>query len=243
MRKFYLEADGTRWGLNRENGIMFVNVTGLGSSAENTYEAIGKDGFYALTDKQYSQGQVVGDLVFCGADPYGSCRSFADSVYTAGKLVLIYDCSGTEYRADVDLAYLTRTELQSGSYLSCPTAFNMRSLWYTETMLTGTDSVSVTAGGQYDTAVIVRSAGAMIAPSLTISSGSEVIASVSVYGQTTGPLEYSNVPDDCHLTDDSGDILSMTSANDEIFGRTRNAFTVSLDGGMTVKVRKYWRIT
>lgn len=242
MRKLYLEIDGTRVGLNKESGLMLVNPTGFGSVSNSTFEPINQDGFYARTYREQAQGQIVGDLVFFGSNPYADYKSFADSILTAEKLVFVYDPDGTEYKADCELSYLTKTELVSGNYLTVPTAFNLKSLWYTEETLTGTGTVSVTAGGQYETAVKVSVTAPLTNPHLTIVSGAETVADVSINYTTEGVFEYSNVPNDSHITDDGNDIVNRVDITKNIYGRTRSAFTVNLSGtAMTVNVIKYWR--
>ena len=243
MRKLYLEIDGTRVGLNKESGLMLVNPTGFGSVSNSTFELINQDGFYARTYKEQAQGQIVGDLVFFGANPYADYKSFADSILTAEKLVFVYDPNGTEYKADCELSYLTKTELVNGNYLTVPVAFNLKSLWYTEETLTGTGTVSVTSGGQYETAIKVTVAVPLTNPHLTIMAGAETVADVNVTEYTTtGVFEYSNLPNDSHITDGGADILNRVNIASDIYSRTRKAFSVNLTGAaMTVKVVKYWR--
>lgn len=242
MRKFFLEADGVRYGLNREAGYFLTNVTGLGVASETSYEAVNKDGFYLATDRTQSQAQVVGDLIFCGSAPYTEYKAFADSVLTAEKLLLVYDNAGTEYRAECDISYLTKTEQTAQGLLQCPVAFMLKSLWYTEEILTGTGVVAISAGGQYETAVKVKVNAALTNPVLTITEGTNVIAKAVLSVSTAAPFEYSNFPSDSHITDGTGDIVKYVDVTNTVFGRTRKAFTVSINGAnMTVTARRYWR--
>ena len=241
MRRFTLIIDGTRYPLNRENGILLHNVSGLGTVNTNTFSAIGKTGFYARTNREIAQGQVVGELAFFG-QAYSKYTSFSDALLTATSLVLCYAPNGTEYKADVELSYLTKTELTGGVYLSVPVAFHLRGLWYTEETLTGTGSVSVSAGGQAETAVRVRVTSALTNPDLTLVSSGVTVAEAKLTCTTSGVFEYSNFPDDSHITDGTADLIPYVDTQNTVYGRTRNAFTVNLSGAaMTVTVRKYWR--
>lgn len=240
MSKFYLDIDGTEFGLNREHDIMLMEPTGFGVNFANSFADI-VDGFFAKTDKKQSIGQIVGDLIFTD-NAYADYESFVNSILTASKLVLIYEpISGSKYRADVEIAYITKSEVRGGMY-KAPIAFDLKSLWYTEETLTGTGTVSVTAGGQYETAVKVTVAAPITNPHLTIVSGADTVADVELAYTTTGVFEYSNYPNDSHITDSGVDIIQYISALSSVYGRTRSAFTVNLSGAsMTVKARKYWR--
>lgn len=241
MRRFALIVDGTRYDLNRENGILLTNPSGLGTVSSNSYARINGNGFYSRVSRDVDQGQVIADLTFF-ISAYDSYKAFVDAVIQGTRLQLVYAPAGTEYLADVDLSYITKTELKGGAYLTVPIAFTLKSLWYTETTLTGTGSVNVTAGGQEETAVTVRTSTALTNPVLTILSGGVEIARAALACSTTGVFEYSNRPDDSHITDGFADLISYVDTSYTVFGRTREAFTVSLSGAaMTVTVRKYWR--
>ena len=241
MRKLALILDGVRYPLNRENGLLLHNVTGLGTVNAYTFSGITNTGFYAATSKDIAQAQVVGELVFVSS-AYTRYAAFADALLKASSLVLCYDPNGTEYRADVELSYLTKTELTGGAFLSVPVAFHLCGLWYTEETLTGTGSVSVSAGGQAETGVKVRVTASVADPDLTLVSDGVTVARAKLLYTTMGVFEYSNYPDDSHIYDGGTDIIRYVDTAYNVYGRTRNAFTVTLSGAaMTVTVRKYWR--
>lgn len=243
MSKFYLDIDGTEFGLNREHDIMLMEPTGFGVNFANSFADI-VDGFFAKTDKKQSIGQIVGDLIFTD-DAYADYESFVNSILTASKLVLIYEpISGSKYRADVEIAYITKSEVRGGMY-KAPIAFDLKSLWYTEETLTGTGTVSVTAGGQYETAITATfSAIQVFAPEITLISEADTVALVKVLNHTIhGAFTYSNEPSDSKFEDSNGDLLPYVLTDTNVFARTRKAFTVNISPStaMTIKVRKYWR--
>ena len=242
MRKFALIVDGTRYGLNRENGILLTNPTGLGTVSDDSFAGINGSGFFSRVNREVTQGQVIGDLTFFSPS-YTKYKSFVDTVVTGTSLQLVYDPDGIEYKADVELAYITKTEMVSGTYLTAPVAFYLKSLWYTEQTISGTGSVNVTAGGQAETGIKVRVTSALTNPTLTLTAGSTEIARAALTVTTSGIFEYSNYPDDSHIQDAGhGDLLQYVDTSYPVFGRTRSAFNVALSGAaMNVTVRKYWR--
>ena len=242
MRRFALIVDGTRYDLNRENGILLTNPTGLGTVSNDSYAGINGNGFFSRVNREVTQGQVIGDLTFFSPS-YTKYKSFVDTVISGTSLQLVYDPDGTEYKADVELAYITKTEMKDRAYLTAPVAFNMKSLWYTEETRSGYGSVSVTAGGQTETGIKVRVTSTLTNPVLTLTAGLTEIARAALTVTTSGIFEYSNYPDDSHIEDAGhGDLLQYVDTSYPVFGRTRSAFTVALSGAtMNVTVRKYWR--
>lgn len=240
MRKFYLELDGVRVDLNRANGLMLVSPSGLGVTFEDTYADF-ENGFAVNVHGKQTMGQIVAELCFLSS-AYSKYKTFVDQLLTAKNILFIYDPNGTEYKVSADLVYIQKTESYGGVYMRCPIAFNLKSLWYTEETLTGTGSISVSAGGQIPTGVKVTVSNSLTHPVLTLMEGAETVAKADVNTTTVGTFEYSNYPDDMHIIDGSGDIIRYADVTNKVFGRTRSAFTINLSGAsMTAKVRRYWR--
>lgn len=239
MRKFYLLLDGTRVPLNGENSIRFVTPGGLGATMADQY-AESNDGFFRRVDRRAKQEAVTGELLFSSGGAYGKYKTFADALLKANAVQLVYDPNGTEYKADVSVNFLTKTESVADVYMTVPTSFTLLTPWYTDETLTGT-SVSVTAGGQIGTGVVVSLSGAATDPSIMIGS---VATCALTYSLGAGEvLEYSNLWDDCHVTVDGVDAIQYVDISNVVYGHTNAAFTITnnASNNMTVLVRKYWR--
>lgn len=239
MRKFYLLLDGTRYPLNGENSIRFVTPGGLGATMADVY-AESNDGFFRRVDRRGKQEAVTGELVFSGGTAYARYKAFADALLKADEVQLVYDPNGSEYKADVSVNFLTKTESVADVYMTVPTSFTLLSPWYTDETLTGT-SVDVTAGGQIGTGVVVQMSGAATDPSITIG---DVAVCALTYSLASGSvLEYSTLWDDSHVTVDGEDAIQYADITQTLFGHTNAAFMItnSASKSMTVLVRKYWR--
>lgn len=241
MRKFHIEYDGTRISLNNEAGIMLTDPEGLGFTMNPTYSEIG-NGFFKMSHNTQTQGSVTGTLVFFST-AYESYKTFVDKLLTADKLVLVYDPNGTEYKADVSINFITKSESHGGVWMTVPISFKLESLWYTETTTTATDSLSITAGGQVGTAVLVTASGALTNPSIkgTDADGVFMRADLTLSVESGSTLEYSNMWDDCHIRVNGNDVVSSVDTQYPIYGHSTKAFTLTLPGTCTVKIRKYWR--
>lgn len=239
MRKFYLLLDGTRYPLNGENSIRFVTPGGLGATMADQY-AESNDGFFRRVDRRGKQESITGDLVFSGGSAYGKYKTFADALFKADKVKLVYDPNGTEYMADVSVNFLTKTESVANVYMIVPTSFTLLSPWYTDETLTGT-SVSVTKGGQIGTAVVVQMNGAVSNPSITLGDFATCALTYSLGAAET--LEFSTLWDDSHVTIDGADAIQYVNISNPLYGHSNAAFTITNSASvtMTVLVRKYWR--
>lgn len=252
MRKFYLECDGTRYGLNGENGVFCDTPTGLGIVYTSTATRI-VDGFYAATERYQNVGQFVCNINFVGSTQYATYQTISDAIFCADELRLIYNPNGTEYTADAVLVSLTKTEIAQNGVLTCPLTLQMTSLWYTEQTQTGTGSVSVTTGGQIAPAIVLTTTGtALTNPVITITEtvGSAEVARCAITGTVAAAdtLQYSNLYDDAHLYQTiSGavtDIIEKVNTAYTVFGRTKKNFRVSCSNAsaaLSVRVRRYWR--
>lgn len=239
MRKFYLLLDGTRVPLNGENSIRFVTPGGLGATMADQY-AESNDGFFRRVDRRAKQEAVTGELLFSGGGAYGKYKTFVDSLLKADKVQLVYDPNGTEYTADVSVNFLTKTESVADVYMTIPTSFTLLSPWYRDETLTGS-SVSVTAGGQIGTGVVVQMSGAATNPSITL--GDFAICALTYSLGAAETLEFSTLWDDSHVTIDGVDAIQYVDISNPLYGHSNAAFTITNSASvtMTVLVRKYWR--
>lgn len=253
MRKFYLEIDGVRTSLNGEAGYLFTDPTGLGVTYKNSYATI-DDGFFYKSKNEQQQGEIVGTLNILSSG-YTNYLNFVNSVLNANRLVLVYSPLSIEYKCEVDISYITKTESIACRILKIPIAFKKKSQWYTEETLTGTGTINVTAGGQIATTVKLTTTGtAMTNPIISIQD-SDGVAGLCALTSTilaTDTVEYSNDYLDAHIykTDNNGittNILSDANPYQYIFGKTKKAFalTVTDDNSSTPSIvaiiRKYWR--
>lgn len=247
MRKFYLEADSTRIPLNGENGILFTSPEGLGFSFADTYSGI-SDGFFRRTNSKHKQGSITGTITIFG-NAYSDYESFVNQILTASHLTIVYDPCGTEYKADVNLSLLTKTESVVGLRISFPVSFTLLSLWYTEETLTGTGSVSVSAGGHMGASIVLTAQGALTDPVIELKEGGQAFATIEINKTFTAAdtIEFSNRPEDSHIRGvidgTTVDLLRFVSTSFTEYHRNNGgAFTVNLAGAsLSVAVRKYWR--
>ena len=132
MRKFYIENEiGSRLSLNGEQGIFLSNPAGLGLTLPANFADIHKGFFRDISGESEPQGTITGDLVFIGDDAYADYRSFVDWCSASASLHLIYKPYGTtEFYRDVQINYLTKTELTDTRWLTVPAAFACLSPWY-----------------------------------------------------------------------------------------------------------------
>lgn len=264
MREFYLYIDGVTYDLNGGK-YLFVNPTGLGVVFNNNLFDIG-DGFAVSTKREQKIGQVVGKLVFFRdgtSIPYDVYHEFSDLLMrTERTVVLGYKPSDTLYKANVKVAYLTKTESFDNQFIEIPVAFDLMSLWYTEeTASQVSGEYSITRGGQYPMAVridcphhyghphikIVETASRRTVQELT----SDLTSIL-----TGGTFHYSNEPDNSHFTDapsgsfvvDLSPYITNISTPELIYGRPRYNSTVTVEDSeeglpltFSITVFRYWR--
>ncbi len=132
MRKFYIENEnGSRLPLNGETGIFFSNPAGLGLTLPTDFADIHKGFFRSTAGESEPQGTITGDLVFIGENAYADYRDFVNWCSTSVSLHLIYLPYGTtEFYRDIQIGYLTKTELTETRWLSVPTSLACLSPWY-----------------------------------------------------------------------------------------------------------------
>ena len=127
MRKFKLiNAEGGSFDLNGQ-AAFFHSIDGFGFKDQTQYEQIGSD-FYAL-EEAFSQGQMTGEILFAGDDPYGTYREFTKFV-RAVPLTLVYELDET-FKVPVRLTEIGKAELSNGGKsLNCNVTFLAAGLFY-----------------------------------------------------------------------------------------------------------------
>lgn len=132
MRRFYIENDiGSRFPLNGEQGIFLSNPAGLGMTKPSEFADIHYGFFREISRNNEPQSTITCDLVFIGENAYADYRSFVDWCNGSTSLHLIYMPYGTtEFRRDVYINYLTKTELTDTRWLTVPASMACLSPWY-----------------------------------------------------------------------------------------------------------------
>ena len=127
MRKFRLiNAEGGSFDLNGQ-AAFFHSIDGFGFKDQTQYEKIGTD-FYAL-EEAFSQGQMSGEILFAGDDPYGKYREFTRFV-RAVPLTLVYELDEV-FKIPVRLTEVGKAELSNGGKsLNCDVTFLAAGLFY-----------------------------------------------------------------------------------------------------------------
>lgn len=229
--------------LNGENGIMFVDVTGMGAEFDESYGKI-SDGYFLTTQREGAQQTIAGTLIFKGAQCKEKYKAFADYVLNADKLVFLYKPDGiTEYRRDISVKFLSRGGA-NWNLLQVASSFICLTPWYTVETLTGTGSISVSAGGHLGTSVLIRTTSALTNPVLTMTDVDGEFQRLGLTLTTASGklLEYSNNPYDSHIYYDSQDAIGYADISKPIFRRSRKAFVIAMSGAaMTAEIRKWWR--
>ncbi len=221
MRKFYLENHrGQRLNLNNTKNFYLVNPTGLGASCNFAFSTSG-NGFFSTTDKTKNQINVVAEIAIMKG--YAGFTTLMNFINRAEPLTLVYAPNGkTEYYADVECEYLTKTELVSG-ILICPVSFRGLELWrlvkpneflirppktvpmptiypfsydYQYYTLTGDDSI-IYASGHIDAALEIKVKGKIVNPVIELrkSNTGELVGTMRLKNLTvpaSGTLKFSS---------------------------------------------------
>lgn len=134
-RSFTLyDESGTAKSLNGEpegSKLYFENPTGLGFNLAPTFANIGSGFFKNVSSDKIPQQNIVGDLI---VSDYAEYSAFVRWVLKAKKLYFAYRPTPTsdEYRCEVAIDYLTKTEKNAGASLRCPISFKPLTPWYLE---------------------------------------------------------------------------------------------------------------
>lgn len=245
MRKFYLENElGERKPLNGEDGIFLTDPAGLGVSYGNSYADLGA-GFFRRVEEKQPQGVIPCSLTFMrGA--YQKYRDFADWALRAKTLYLVYKPLNVAYYRRVELSYLTKTEITSGTWMEIPTAFVCLTPWYTPAPLVlnfedeggevmqyeytysdalvyaasgaGAYAVEVSAAGHDPAALAIEYKGAITDPVLTLTG----LVSETLYGKLAISGEFA-----------AGDTIEVSTEREDSYARK-----ISADGTETDLIDK-----
>ena len=229
MRKFRLiNAEGSSFDLNSQ-AAFFHSVDGFGYKDETQYEQIGTD-YYALEDS-FAQGQMKGQIVFAGKDPYGKYREFTKFV-RAVPLTLVYEMDEV-FRVPVRLTEIGKAELEKGgNFLNCDVTFLAAGLFY-KTVQKYSETISV--GGKVYPYEYTYSYADVSQNTVMIDSDSyeDSPCRITIYGPAINPIwkHYVNnelyeigkydgtIPDDHKLVIDSTNIpysITERGVSDEI---------------------------
>lgn len=231
-RQFYLYNEKEEFLNLNESPMMLLAPEGLGVNLSPSSNDL-SNGFFRVTDKdKIPQGNIVCDILFdeVNADPntaYGTYRNFVDFVMGAEKLYVGYIPAKSmvtdldEYRCEVALDYINKSQINWSRCLRCPVSFRVLTPWFKTTTIKNRVIVSA------DTATVTldRATGhipAGIKVSFTHRGMSEFI--LELKGNTTQKsygkcsvsgtidrndvIEYSSVSNDCYVRKISGDTVT-----------------------------------
>lgn len=120
------------------NYCLLTEPSGLGYGYDTQYENLGNSFITNLRTLQ--QGQITGQVNFLNYDNY---KKFVDFIESSEKLQLSYTIpyknGSKEFLRDIEIAEITKTEIQPNGVLSETVTFNCLSLWYS----TSTASYSI----------------------------------------------------------------------------------------------------
>ena len=220
MRRFALYNDaGERIELSAGQ-YFFENPAGLGVKLDQPINDI-RNGFFKESVKDLiPQEALVGDLICNNTSAmtaYEAYREIVDWLMLSNKIYFAYtpDGSATEYRRDVVLNFLTKTEVNAGNSMRCPISFKVLSPWYAPTPVTLTFdtlpeiaelgipySAEVEAEGHIPAAVYVKTTNGSLPFLLTVSNdlqedNIEFYSTILAYipdetDETIGDFEYSD---------------------------------------------------
>lgn len=113
------------------NYCLLTEPGGLGYSYNTEYEQLGNT--FITNIRRLEQGQITGQINFLNYDNY---KKLVDFIEKSEKLKFSYKVpykSGAkEYLKDVEIQYITKTEIQENKVMSETITFNCLSLWYEE---------------------------------------------------------------------------------------------------------------
>lgn len=105
----------------------YHSLGGYGFSRDLATRKVGNR--WVLFKKTYKQEPITGKMVFPGEFPYRDYQKFA-KFCDAEYLQLLYTPMDQEYKRDVILTKLDKTEINKNGYLECPIEFTPLTLWY-----------------------------------------------------------------------------------------------------------------
>ena len=131
VRQFNLiNEDGEKLSLmNIENSCLLTGPTGLGFSYSTDYEQLGNTFITSL--RKFEQGKINGQVNFLN---YKNYKDFVDFVIRSTKLqfeyTVPYKSGAKTFYRDVEIADLSKSEIQPNGVISEQVTFNCKSLWY-----------------------------------------------------------------------------------------------------------------
>lgn len=246
---------GAQKALNGESGIRFTSPAGLGISLKPTLADLHEGFFRATAEDIIPQQSIAGSLTFMGKNTngtpisggsYGQYLDFVNWLFTAKKLYFGYTpqgTGGTEYRCEVALDYITKTE-RRGTWLPCTVSFKMLTPWFTEegTALpapTGSSGivVPITVQGHVPAGLRIKVTGGSYPMSFTLeNTDTHRIDSFTVEGPGAGYLEFSTQYKDSYIRCVNGSTVKnmigqTTISSGDIFFRAPPGVTCALSIG------------
>ena len=132
MRRFSLRNNlGEARFLNLESGLFLSNPQGLGINRAYSFTD-GENGFFAcVQDANDPRQQITGDLIFTG-DAYAEYLDLIQWMQKTDAMEFVYQPAERTFYRKVNLSSVSKSELQSGGYLSCQIVWNCLTPWYRE---------------------------------------------------------------------------------------------------------------
>lgn len=133
VRQFYLinENGKTYSFMDLKNYCFLTEPSGLGFSYSRSYERV--DNTFIDYSELLNQNNITGT---CNFKSYANYKTLVDFIEKASDLKLVYKVPSSdkylEYRRDVKLKELSKTEIKTNKYLSCNISLECISLWYKE---------------------------------------------------------------------------------------------------------------
>jgi hypothetical protein len=108
-------------------------LAGLGISLTPGFTDLGRGFFIPIADEAEPQAPVAFTLTFTKA-PYHTYKQLMDWIATAGRLMLVYNPTGSqEYYRDITLEFAQKGELSAVGWLETPCSFLCSTPWYLPT--------------------------------------------------------------------------------------------------------------
>lgn len=127
MRQFKLiNGNGDEWDLTSPTCFLH-DVNSLGLARNVTYSQAGS--YFIVSSNRIQQVNPSGTIAFLGDSPYELYNDFVDFTMIE-PLTLVYSPNIGEYRKDVIMQTLDKTEINKDGYLDCPVVFAQKTPWY-----------------------------------------------------------------------------------------------------------------
>lgn len=130
--KFYIQdQNGERISLNNDDdyGIRIIDVAGLGTQSGSVYADLEQGFFFNVYNKSIPQNAITGTLIF-STSPYQKYQAFVNWIFTRETLYLVYRPETAEYYCQVNLNFLSKTEMSNRDMKQIPVSFTVITPWY-----------------------------------------------------------------------------------------------------------------